>query len=120
MAPEDSATDTSDDYRGDYNQAMEHALLGQIGFFPDFDAARQQLGIKTIYTLTDKTRAPKYWNGAVGHITPEMIKKEAPDYANCLFYLSGPNAMVTSFEETLVRMGVSERQIKKDFFPGFT
>ena len=35
MAPEDSATDNSDDYRGDYNQAMEHALLGQIGFFPD-------------------------------------------------------------------------------------
>ena len=42
MAPEDSATDNSDDYRGDYNQAMEHALLGQIGFFPDFDAGRQQ------------------------------------------------------------------------------
>jgi hypothetical protein len=42
MAPEDSVPDNSDDYRGDYNQAMEHALLGQIGFFPDFDAARQQ------------------------------------------------------------------------------
>jgi len=84
-----------------------------------FDTAWQLLGIKTIYTLTDKTRVPKYWNGAVGHITAEMIKKEAPDYATRLFYLSGPNAMVTSFEETLVRMGVSERQIKKDFFPGF-
>ena len=40
MAPDDAAVD-SEDYRGDYNQAMEHALLGQIGFFPDFDPARQ-------------------------------------------------------------------------------
>ncbi len=96
------------------NRAIEDIVYRDV-----FDAARQKLGIKTIYTLTDKTRAPKYWNGALGHITPEMIRKEAPDYANCLFYLSGPNSMVTSFEETLVRMGVSERQIKKDFFPGF-
>ena len=33
---------------------------------------------------------------------------EAPDYAERVFYVSGPNAM-----------GIAKSQIKTDFFPGF-
>jgi hypothetical protein len=33
---------SNDDYRGDYRQAMEAALDGRIGFYPDFDRARQE------------------------------------------------------------------------------
>jgi hypothetical protein len=32
----------SDDYRGDYKQAVAHALEGRIGFYPDFDQRRQE------------------------------------------------------------------------------
>ena len=84
-----------------------------------FEQARRELGIRTIYTLTDKTSVPQSWRGKVGYITADMIKGEVPDYTNCLFYLSGPNAMVAAFEETLTAMGVSKRQIRKDYFPGF-
>ena len=48
-----------------------------------------------------------------------MIREEVPDYRHCVFYLSGPNAMVTSFEATLLHMHVRKDQIRKDFFPGF-
>jgi len=32
----------TDDYRGDYNQAVAQALDGRIGFYPDFDTRRQE------------------------------------------------------------------------------
>ena len=35
-------SDIGDDYRGDYKQAMDAALNGRIGFYADFDSARQE------------------------------------------------------------------------------
>ena len=35
-------SDTGDDYRGDYKQAMYSALNGRIGFYADFDSQRQE------------------------------------------------------------------------------
>jgi ferredoxin-NADP reductase/Na+-translocating ferredoxin:NAD+ oxidoreductase RnfD subunit len=84
-----------------------------------FDEAQQKLGLKVIYTLTGRSRIPANWKGQVGRITPQMIQEAVPDYRHCLFYLSGPNAMIADFEETLNRMGVKREHIKKDFFPGF-
>ena len=81
--------------------------------------AQRELGIKTIYALTDRNAIPAGWKGKVGYITAHMIKAEVPFYRDCIYYLSGPNAMVNSFEETLQRMGVSNDHIKTDFFPGF-
>jgi ferredoxin-NADP reductase/Na+-translocating ferredoxin:NAD+ oxidoreductase RnfD subunit len=84
-----------------------------------FARAQQKLGIKTIYTLTDKNQIPPTWKGHVGYVNAQMIQKYVPDYRHCVFYLSGPNAMVNAFEETLFKMGVYSGQIRKDFFPGF-
>jgi len=33
---------TTDDYRGDYNDAVRKAIEGRIGFYPDFDQKRQE------------------------------------------------------------------------------
>lgn len=84
-----------------------------------FDEAEQKLGIKTIYTLTDKSSVPTNWEGRVGRIDAAMIQQEIPDYLARIFYLSGPQTMVTAFEKTLLAMGVKKKQIKKDYFPGF-
>lgn len=83
-----------------------------------FDKAQQLLGIKTVYVLSDKTRVPTGWQGRVGHINASMVQAEVPDYLNCIFYLSGPNKMVESFEDVLTGMGVPRDHIKTDFFPG--
>ena len=83
-----------------------------------FDRAQQLLGIKTIYVLTDKTRIPAGWQGKAGHVNIRMITSEVSDYMNCIFYLSGPPAMVESYEDVLTNMGVPREHIKTDFFPG--
>ena len=82
-----------------------------------FDLARVKLGIKTVYTLTDKN-TPADWGGKRGFVDAKMIKEEAPDYRERMFYISGPHSMVTFFKETLQQMGVKRTPIKTDYFPG--
>lgn len=83
-----------------------------------WDKARQVLGIRTIYVLTDTTKVPTGWQGKVGHLDARMVMAEVPDFINCMFYLSGPNSMVQSFEDVLTNMGIPREHIKTDFFPG--
>ena len=94
-------------------------VIGDIVYKDVFDQAERELGISTIYTLTDTRQVPAGWTGEVGRINARLIGRYVPEYRNCLFYLSGPNAMVVAYEEALLGMGVSRGHIKKDFFPGF-
>lgn len=80
--------------------------------------AQTRLGVRTIYTLTDTTSVPANWQGAVGRLSPDMIREAAPDFMERTFYLSGPPSMVHAYERVLKEMGVRHRQIKTDFFPG--
>jgi ferredoxin-NADP reductase len=54
-----------------------------------------------------------------GYITREMIEKEVPDFFSRVFYFSGPPMMVENYVKLVKSMGVSQKQIKTDYFPGF-
>ncbi len=82
------------------------------------DRAQRELGVPIVYTLTDPSQVPPLWRGKVGRITPEMIREAVPDFAKCLFYISGPRGMVDSAKEMLHALGVKDRQIKTDYFSG--
>ncbi|KKR32849.1 MAG: Oxidoreductase FAD/NAD(P)-binding domain protein [Candidatus Gottesmanbacteria bacterium GW2011_GWC2_39_8] len=84
-----------------------------------FDLAERKLGIKTVYTTTDRNSIPKGWNGEKGRIDGEMIRRKVPDYFERTYYLSGPHGMVSSFEEVLGNLGIKKEKIKTDFFPGY-
>jgi len=94
-------------------------LASEIVYKDIFDKAEEKLNIKTVYNLTDESTIPDQWSGYKGRINDEIIKKEVPQYKSAVFYLSGPHSMVVGFEETLIRLGISTSQIKKDFFPGY-
>jgi ferredoxin-NADP reductase/Na+-translocating ferredoxin:NAD+ oxidoreductase RnfD subunit len=83
-----------------------------------FAQAQRELGLKTIYRVTDPAGAPAAWNENAGRITPELIKREIPDYRDCVYYISGPPTMVASFKHALGELGIAARQIKTDLFPG--
>ena len=88
-----------------------------IAYRDVFDRARNELGVKTIYLATgEKTPVPGIYTEP---LSSKLIMREVPDYRERTFYLSGPNAMVTAFKETLLTMGIPRRKIKVDFFPGF-
>lgn len=83
------------------------------------DQAKDKFKIKTVYALTDLSTILEDWMGRKGRVNEVMIKEEVPDYAERIFYLSGPHAMVAGFEQTLKKMGIKKNQIKIDFFPGY-
>jgi ferredoxin-NADP reductase len=95
------------------NKAAEEIVYRDI-----LDAAHTRLGVKTLYTLTDPAAVPRNWTGFTGRINEQMILRTIPDYDERIFYLSGPPEMVRASEQVLKNMGISGRQIKKDFFPG--
>lgn len=65
----------------------------------------KSVGIKPFYLST--------------RLSPDLIKKEVPDYMERIFYLSGPDAMVTSYKKMLLNLGVGHTNIKTDYFPGY-
>jgi ferredoxin-NADP reductase/Na+-transporting NADH:ubiquinone oxidoreductase subunit NqrB len=76
------------------------------------EAAR--VGLRTVYTLSDEASPGAHQ----GFIDAALIKTEIPDYAERLFYVSGPPGMVDAMKKTLLTLGVSRLSIKTDFFPG--
>jgi glycine betaine catabolism B len=83
-----------------------------------FDRAERELGIKTIYTVTDAKNVSTTWRGKVGRISPQWIKKFVPGYQQALYYLSGPIEMIDSFHEILHQLGIDDSQIRADYFAG--
>jgi ferredoxin-NADP reductase len=82
--------------------------------------AQHRLRARVTYTLTDPAMVPSGWQGAQGRLDERMIASLIPDYRNRLFYLSGPPEMVRATAETLRRLGVRQRNIKRDYFPGLS
>ncbi len=90
---------------------------GDIAYRDILDRAERELGIKTIYAVTDGKGSAE--GTYAGKIDAGLIASRIPDYRDRTFYISGPHAMVAAFEKTLTDMGVSRFRIKGDFFPGF-
>ncbi len=112
-------------YLIDNNEKRDIVLLcsnkfrDEIVYSDVFNQAENQLKIKIIYTLTDKSAVPSNWQGEVGRISEQMIIDQIRDYKKRLFYISGPHAMVEGFNGTLHKLGVKSSNIKSDYFPGF-
>ncbi len=83
-----------------------------------FDEARE-IGLRTVYLITDPKEAPEHWSGKMGFLTETLLKDAVADYSNRTFYLSGPNAMVENYKKLLLKTGISRSSIKTDYFPGF-
>jgi ferredoxin-NADP reductase len=91
----------------------------EIAYGNIFDWAKEDLGIKTVYTLTGSAEETAGWQGYRGYISEEMIRREMPDYRARMFYISGPNTMVDAYKKMLLGMDVRESHVIVDYFPGF-
>ena len=55
-----------------------------------------------------------------GYIDEGLIKKNVPDWQERMFYVSGPEPMVASFGKMLGKMGIAKKDVKRDYFPGYS
>lgn len=112
-------------YLADRDEKRDVVLLysnrtaGEIAYRDIFEEAEREIGMRTIYAITDPKEMPPVRNGHRGRIDAALVRNEIPDYLERTFYISGTNAMVTAFQKTLRELGVPRAQIKTDFFPGF-
>ncbi len=83
-----------------------------------FDRAQRELGIRTVYSVTDNADLPANWTGKVGRITPDLIRTTVPDFRNSIFYVSGPRGMVDSFKRVIRDLGVPGLDVRTDYFAG--
>lgn len=92
--------------------------FSDIAYADILDRAKE-VGVKTVYTLTDTQNLPNLWQGETGFVDMKMILKYVTDVPERMFYISGPRSMVVIFEKALAGAGVKKSNIKTDFFPGF-
>jgi len=89
----------------------------EIAYVDVFNRAENELGLRTVYAVAEHAHTET--NFHKGFIDADLIMREMPDYAERLFYVSGPRSMVLKFEEVLAELGIAKSRIKTDFFPGF-
>ncbi len=98
-------------YLLDTNQSRDIVLLygarseNDFVFRELFEEAGRKFGIKSVY--------------AAGPLDKALISKEIPDFAERIFYVSGPESMVEAMEGVLKGMGIFGNRVKRDYFPGY-
>jgi ferredoxin-NADP reductase/Na+-translocating ferredoxin:NAD+ oxidoreductase RnfD subunit len=95
-----------------------NASAEEVAYYDVLKEAGERLGVKTVFTFTDRSKLDPSWKGHVGHIDAAMIVREVPDLRERLFYVSGPPALVDSCEHILKDLDVPGSHVKTDFFPG--
>lgn len=80
-----------------------------------FNAAAA-FGVRTEFIASNPSPS---WQGRTGRLDATMLAQLVPDFQERMYMLSGPHAMVANYVKILRSAGVSRRQIKTDYFPGF-
>lgn len=121
--------------------AREYVFIaGGIGITPfrsilkQLDHDKQPINVTLLYANRDQNIvfkdeleeiASRNSNFTIHYVfSPERvdeakIKELVPDFANKIFYVSGPEPMVDAMGELLKTMGIAEENIKQDWFPGY-
>ncbi len=68
---------------------------------------------KTVYTLT---REEGEWNGEIGRIDAEMIKRNVDDITNQMYYVVGTGEFITAMQGVLTELNVPKEKIIFDNF----
>jgi ferredoxin-NADP reductase len=92
----------------------------EIVFADVFEEAKRSIGLKVVYTLTDENRLPEGWNGRTGFIGEQMLREEVPVLKDRMFFVSGSPGMVDTMKGVLAQVGVKRRNIRSDYFPGYS
>lgn len=82
----------------------------EFAYLDEFQAAKQN-------GLTLILLSPETSSGV--QLDTNSVSKLVPDYAERLFYISGPNTLVQSVKHSLRTIGIARRNIKTDYFSGY-
>jgi ferredoxin-NADP reductase len=134
------AHDLEGDFVVDDSEKTFVFIAGGIGITPfraillDLDHNKKPLNVQLLYANRDndfpyrkelealRKRHPEFRIDYVvspNRIDEKSIPELVPDIEKTTLYVSGPEPMVQSMDEILKEIGVPEKRIKNDFFPGY-
>ena len=87
--------------------------------FADLFDQAAEMGVQTVYVVTDPKAEESGWKGKIGHIDAKMITELVPDFGERKFFVSGPQLLVGAAKKTLESLGLPRAQIVTDYFPGY-
>ena len=86
-----------------------------MAFFDDFLRWEKENTNFKFHPTIDDTN-DKNWKYDFGFINEEMLKKHIKDFSKPLYYLLGPQVMVDSMNDILIKLGVKSENIKLERF----
>lgn len=99
----------------DSNKRPEDAV-----FMDELLAAQQRNPNYTfIGTMTQMDKSQQTWDGETGFIDEDMLLKYLDDLTVPIYYLVGPQGMVSAMLEMLITIGVDEDNIRTEEFFGY-
>ncbi len=92
-----------------------------ITFFDELtdDANSEKINFKFIPTITEIQVPAGKWSGEQAYIDWNMIKKYVGNTEEAIYYLAGPQGMVTDIKKMLVDNGVGEESMVIEEFSGY-
>jgi ferredoxin-NADP reductase len=81
--------------------------------------AKENPNFTLVATMTAMEKSQLPWDGERGYIDADMIGKYVPADSQPIYYLSGPETMVTAMRTMLSSMKVSGDDIKFEEFAGY-
>lgn len=85
-----------------------------IAYLPVLTEAEKVLHTKIVHVVAEQAEQGM----RTGFITAELITSEVPDYHDRVFYISGPQVMVSAMKKMLLKIGIARKNIHTDYFIG--
>lgn len=74
---------------------------------------------RLIATMTSAAPSTPPWTGETGYINGAMLARFVDDLKSPVYYVAGPEGLVTAMRKTLDEAGVNEADIRAEEFSGY-
>jgi ferredoxin-NADP reductase len=89
-------------------------------FLDDFrNIAKKDTRMTVAVTITRPEQSGEKWTGLTGRLSAEMVKGQCPDWAEAIYYVSGPPAMVDGIRNVLLGMGIEQQRVRREVWTGY-
>jgi len=90
----------------------ENAII----FKDELDLLKKRFPNLRVWVTLTRLQPDDAWDGQRGRVTQDWLTQAVPDLPRRLFYVCGPDAMMSSTRELLIKMGVPQSKIKFEAF----
>lgn len=108
-------------YMQDSGEARDTVLyycnntMSDVAYQAEFVDCKESLPFELVQVLSREDLGAPY---ETGYFSADMLQRRTPDYLQRQWFISGPPMMVNACAKTLKGLGVKNKNIKRDFFPG--